>query len=220
MRTEQETTADQLNHLIEEIEHKKETKLLRYCYNLLDLEYDYHQKAFKILTNLKPKLVSLKRELEESETKMNASKEGHLQQKVDSKWQKNYFVLKNGFLHCYKGKKDSQSIEHSLNIMLCTPRLPPKSKDGFVFEIVSPDIKKPIMLQTDTSKERDDWIRAIQGAIEYSLNQNLSSERGKKTSSDDELAFKILKKIHGNDFCADCGAPGILSFLSFFFIYY
>ena len=178
-------------------------------FNLLELEYEYHQKAFKLLQNLRPKMDQLKEELVESENQMKGTKEGHLQQKGSSGWQKNYFVLKGGYLSCYKGKKDMQTLDQSLNIMICTTRIPPKTKEH-IFEIVTPDLKKPITLQAESAKDRDDWISAIQGAIEYSLNQN-EAERGRKSNKaadGDEIAFKILKRIPGNDFCADCGAAG------------
>jgi hypothetical protein len=68
---------------------------------------------------------------------------------------------------------------------------------------MSPEKKKPIQLQADSEKEREDWILAIQAAIEEQLNQN---ESAVTTTDNETLVSKILQSTEGNQFCADCGA--------------
>jgi hypothetical protein len=52
--------------------------------------------------------------------------------------------------------------------MLCTTRIDHKKKD--LFEIVTPDKKKPIVLQAENQTDRDSWVKAINAAISESLN--------------------------------------------------
>jgi hypothetical protein len=66
------------------------------------------QKAFKLLTNLKPKMDMLALQLQEGDAEVHTYKEGHLNRKtqaIGSGWQKCFYVLKEGQLYCYKGKK-------------------------------------------------------------------------------------------------------------------
>lgn len=91
-----------------------------------------------------------------------------------------------------------------MNIIYCTTRIPPGQAKSLIFEIVTPDKKKPIQLQTETEKERDEWIQAIQTAIEEQLNQN---EPAVTTTENETLVSKILQATDGNQNCSDCGAP-------------
>merc|ERR1712137_1416706 len=104
--------------------------------------------------------------------KEQSDKQGHLLQRNTTGlagWQKSWFVLKDGYLYCYKNKKDVSSAGQPLNIMLCTTRIPPiipgKMDGGCQFEIVTPDKKKPFLLQAETERERAEWLEAIQEAI-------------------------------------------------------
>lgn len=211
LKSEQETQAADLEARLTELDQKKETKLMKHILCLLQELSDFHQKSGRILSNLQPKMEALDEELKEAEAKMSVStKEGHLQQKSGGGWVRNFFVLKGGNLICYKGKKDAQSIETVLNIQFCTPRISPKFAKTNVFEIVSPDKKKPLMLQAESTRDRNKWVEAIQAAIEFSLTSNAAdnqpSHSGNKPE-EESRSFKILRRVAGNRFCADCGSP-------------
>src|SRR5688500_7419663 len=77
----------------------------------------------------------------------------------------------------------------------------------FKFEIITVDQKgkRSLILQADTDKERQQWIKAIQDAISSSLTQTDLDDVKNKFSSN---ALSILHKIPGNSSCADCDAPG------------
>ena len=91
--------------------------------------------------------------------------------------------------------------------MLCTTRIPPtipgKMDGGCQFEIVTPDKKKPFLLQAETERERAEWLEVIHGAIERQLNQNKPANETQISS----LPHQILQSIPGNRCCADCNAP-------------
>ena len=89
--------------------------------------------------------------------------------------------------------------------MYTTTRIPPKAPKGqFVFEIVTPDKRKPLVLLADNAEERDAWVKHIQDAIETQLNQN---EPAVSITENETLVHKILSAVPGNRFCADCGCP-------------
>lgn len=126
-------------------------------------------------------------------------KEGHLLKKqkkaLSGGWHRNYYVLKEGWLFCYKSKMVCYSLtrapdknnranhiiqeldeSNALNIMLCSVRVPitlPQASEpnaGCRFEILNPAKKYPIILQAETEKERNEWVTAIQNAISSTLN--------------------------------------------------
>ena len=87
--------------------------------------------------------------------------------------------------------QDTQ-VDQSFNVMLCTTRVDPKKKD--LFEIVTPDKKKPIVLQAESQVERDSWVKAINSAISESLNAGSAigfdkSSRGVRDFSCAPLAY-------------------------------
>ena len=154
-------------------------------------------------------MVELRAQLDQSTKDETQVKEGHLMQKAsNNSWQKFWYVLKDGHLSCYKGKKDAASLVESLNVMYCSPKIPMGTEKLPQFQVATPSKKKPILLQAETPEERDSWMKAIQQAIEVQLNQN---EPAVRVSQSDSLAFKILSSIDGNGFCADCCAPGWFS---------
>lgn len=88
--------------------------------------------------------------------------------------------------------------------MYTTTRIPPKAPKGqFIFEIVTPDKRKPLVLLADSADERDSWVKHIQDAIETQLNQN---EPAVSITENETLVHKILSAVDGNQCCADCGA--------------
>ena len=79
-----------------------------------------------------------------------------------------------------------------------------KAVKPFVFEIVTPDKRKPMLLQAESDEDRDRWVKCMQDAIERQLNQN---EPAMCVTTDDALVLKILSAVPGNRFCADCKSP-------------
>ena len=82
--------------------------------------------------------------------------------------------------------------------MLCTTRVDPKKKD--LFEIVTPDKKKPIVLQAESQVERDSWVKAINSAISESLNAGSAigfdkSSRGVRDFSCAPLAYILARSL-------------------------
>lgn len=214
LREDLDKTQEELQEEQDELGQKKESRVLKTVLRLLELQYDYHQKSLKLLQNLKPKMDALAGQLLDSAPVEQPYKEGHLNRKgqgIGGGWEKCFYVLKEGQLYCYRGKKDTQ-VDQCFNIMLCTTRVNPTKKD--VFELCTPDKKKPIVLQAETQTERDDWVKIIQDAISESLNTGAAdnidgSRRHSKTvhvpkSAEDTRNLRIVSARPGNMTCADC----------------
>ncbi|KAN0032136.1 hypothetical protein ACTFIV_006012 [Dictyostelium citrinum] len=187
-----------------ELEHKNETKYLKSLILFINSQYHFYNRASKLFANLKPKLDNIEKYLEEIQPPKVV--EGHLMKKskqVMGGWNKCWYVLKDGMLYCYKGKKEFHP-ENALNILLCSVRVPQvissspmtqqpstKEKDinlassqDFRFEILHPRKKQPIVLQAENEEERDRWVQAIQDAISNSLNcQAIENRHGGGGSS-------------------------------------
>lgn len=166
-----------------------------------------------MLNTLKPKVDSLDSQIEESSKGIDCSKEGHLLVKstatMQGGWQKYWFVLKDGYLFSYKSKKDASAADQPLNIMFCTTRTPAPVQgrpSSCLFEIVTPDKKRPLLLQADNEIEKNEWLAAIQEDIEKQLNQN---EPAVPVTDTESIALKILQSVEGNNVCADCSSPSL-----------
>lgn len=217
LRLDLDKTQEELQEQQDELGQKKETRVLKTVLRMLELQFDYHQKALKLLQNLKPKMDALAGQLQDAAPQVEVPyKEGHLNRKttgIGGGWEKCFYVLKDGQLYCYRGKKDTQ-VDQCFNIMLCTTRINPTKKD--IFELCTPDKKKPIVLQAESPAERDSWVKVIQDAISESLNTGSAdmidaSRRHSRTvsnqkSGEDTRNLKMVNARPGNMVCADCAA--------------
>jgi len=194
---------ESFSHILEQVHSKKSVKILQSLHDFIGSQNEYHQKAVRLFTNLESKMKEVRIILQQGSQGNEKGKAGHLMFKsnpMKQNWEKYWVQVNNGQLSFYNSKKDTTL---SLNVMLCTTRIPPGQTKGLIFEIMSPEKKKPIQLQADSEKEREDWILAIQAAIEEQLNQN---ESAVTTTDNETLVSKILQSTEGNQFCADCGA--------------
>eukprot|EP01133_Synstelium_polycarpum_P017173 gene17173-20457_t len=168
---------------LDDLAHKNETKYLKSLLLFINAQYLFFNRGAKLFGNLKPRIEEIERYLEEIQPPKVV--EGHLMKKskqVMGGWNKCWYVLKDGMLYCYKGKKEFHP-ENALNILLCSVRVPqqlmtspsstnPPAKEpvDYRFEILHPRKKLPIVLQSESEEERDRWVEAIQEAISNSLN--------------------------------------------------
>ncbi|GAM20843.1 hypothetical protein SAMD00019534_040180 [Acytostelium subglobosum LB1] len=200
-----ESQNKELGIKLNDLSYKNETKYLRAVLHFINAQYLFFTRGAKLLGDLKPKIEDIERYLEEIQPPKVV--EGHLMKKskqVMGGWNKCWYVLKDGMLYCYKGKKEFHP-ENALNILLCSVRVPQqilvtvptqatntlstssKEQTGTVdyrFEILHPRKKLPIVLQAESEEERDRWVTAIQEAISNSLNsQTLDKRTGNMSSS-------------------------------------
>ncbi|KRY51399.1 Centaurin-gamma-1A, partial [Trichinella britovi] len=77
--------------------------------------------------------------------------------------------------------------------------------DGYEFIIVSLDSRQ-WHFEAFSMEERDEWVLAIEQQILCCLLGNESDKRNFKSRGDRDVV-QALKKVPGNDHCADCNAP-------------
>ncbi|XP_044525432.1 arf-GAP with coiled-coil, ANK repeat and PH domain-containing protein 2 [Gracilinanus agilis] len=137
-------------------------------------------------------------------------------------WNRRWFSIQNNQLVYQKKFKDNPTVVVE-DLRLCTVKQCEDVERRFCFEVVSPT--KSCMLQADSEKLRQAWIKAVQTSIAtaYREKGDETEKLDKKSSpstgsldSGNELKEKLLKGesalqrvqcIPGNASCCDCGLP-------------
>ncbi|CAO2631523.1 Arf-GAP with coiled-coil, ANK repeat and PH domain-containing protein 2, partial [Lemmus lemmus] len=135
-------------------------------------------------------------------------------------WNRRWFSIQNNQLVYQKKFKDSPTVVVE-DLRLCTVKHCEDIERRFCFEVVSPT--KSCMLQADSEKLRQAWIKAVQTSIAtaYREKGDESEKLDKRSSpstgsldSGNESKEKLLKGesalqrvqcIPGNTSCCDCG---------------
>ncbi|XP_023407414.1 arf-GAP with coiled-coil, ANK repeat and PH domain-containing protein 2 isoform X2 [Loxodonta africana] len=135
-------------------------------------------------------------------------------------WNRRWFSIQNNQLVYQKKFKDNPTVVVE-DLRLCTVKHCEDIERRFCFEVVSPT--KSCMLQADSEKLRQAWIKAVQTSIAtaYRDKSDESEKLDKKSSpstgsleSGSESKEKLLKGesalqrvqcIPGNASCCDCG---------------
>ncbi|XP_008936188.1 PREDICTED: arf-GAP with coiled-coil, ANK repeat and PH domain-containing protein 2, partial [Merops nubicus] len=135
-------------------------------------------------------------------------------------WNRRWFSIQNNQLVYQKKFKDNPTVVVE-DLRLCTVKHCEDIERRFCFEVVSPT--KSCMLQADSEKLRQAWIKAVQTSIAtaYREKGDESEKQEKKSSpstgsleSGSETKEKLLKGesalqrvqcIAGNAACCDCG---------------
>ncbi|XP_031975069.1 arf-GAP with coiled-coil, ANK repeat and PH domain-containing protein 2 isoform X8 [Corvus moneduloides] len=135
-------------------------------------------------------------------------------------WNRRWFSIQNNQLVYQKKFKDNPTVVVE-DLRLCTVKHCEDIERRFCFEVVSPT--KSCMLQADSEKLRQAWIKAVQTSIAtaYREKGDESEKQEKKSSpstgsleSGNETKEKLLKGesalqrvqcIPGNAACCDCG---------------
>ncbi|XP_026879226.2 arf-GAP with coiled-coil, ANK repeat and PH domain-containing protein 2-like isoform X1 [Electrophorus electricus] len=132
-------------------------------------------------------------------------------------WNRRWFSIQNNQLVYQKKFKDNPTVVVE-DLRLCTVKHCEDIERRFCFEVVSPT--KSCMMQADSEKLRQAWIRAVQNSIATAFrdrsddSEKLDRKSSPSTSSlDSEPREKSLKgegalqkvmAIAGNSTCCDC----------------
>ncbi|XP_078420031.1 arf-GAP with coiled-coil, ANK repeat and PH domain-containing protein 2-like isoform X2 [Cetorhinus maximus] len=151
--------------------------------------------------------------------------EGYLYKRASNAfktWNRRWFSIQNNQLVYQKKFKDNLTVVVD-DLRLCTVKPCEDIERRFCFEVVSPT--KSCMLQADSEKIRQVWIKAVQASIataykekgEESYAEKLDRRSSPSTSSLDsgselrerpvkgESALQRVECIAGNTNCCDCG---------------
>ncbi|XP_034386104.1 arf-GAP with coiled-coil, ANK repeat and PH domain-containing protein 2-like isoform X2 [Cyclopterus lumpus] len=136
-------------------------------------------------------------------------------------WNRRWFSIQNNQLVYQKKFKDNPTVVVE-DLRLCTVKHCEDIERRFCFEVVSPT--KSCMLQADSEKLRQAWIKAVQNSIatafrdkgdEGELDRKSSTSTGSLDSGGElkekpikgESALQKVLAIPGNTCCCDCGQP-------------
>uniref|UniRef100_A0A674NRK9 Arf-GAP with coiled-coil, ANK repeat and PH domain-containing protein n=1 Tax=Takifugu rubripes TaxID=31033 RepID=A0A674NRK9_TAKRU len=136
-------------------------------------------------------------------------------------WNRRWFSIQNNQLVYRKKFKDTPTVVVE-DLRLCTVKHCEDIERRFCFEVVSPT--KSCILQADSEKLRQAWIKAVQNSIatafrdkgeEGELDRKSSTSTGsldsggepKERSLKGESALQKVLAIPGNACCCDCGQP-------------
>uniref|UniRef100_A0AAY4EYB7 Arf-GAP with coiled-coil, ANK repeat and PH domain-containing protein n=1 Tax=Denticeps clupeoides TaxID=299321 RepID=A0AAY4EYB7_9TELE len=132
-------------------------------------------------------------------------------------WNRRWFSIQNNQLVYQKKFKDNPTVVVE-DLRLCTVKHCEDIERRFCFEVVSPT--KSCMMQADSEKLRQAWIKAVQNSIATAFRDDAEvSRRSTSTGSLDsggepkektlkgESALQRVLAIGGNTTCCDCGQP-------------
>uniref|UniRef100_A0A673LXE5 Arf-GAP with coiled-coil, ANK repeat and PH domain-containing protein n=1 Tax=Sinocyclocheilus rhinocerous TaxID=307959 RepID=A0A673LXE5_9TELE len=138
-------------------------------------------------------------------------------------WNRRWFSIQNNQLVYQKKFKDNRTVVVE-DLRLCTVKHCEDIERRFCFEVVSPT--KSCMMQADSEKLRQAWIKAVQNSIATAFRDKAedaekmdrkSSASSGSLDSGGEVKERSLKgesalqrrvmTIGGNSSCCDCGQP-------------
>lgn len=137
-------------------------------------------------------------------------------------WNRRWFSIQNNQLVYQKKFKDNPTVVVE-DLRLCTVKHCEDIERRFCFEVVSPT--KSCMMQADSEKLRQAWIKAVQNSIATAfrdkaedaekMDRKSSTSTGSLDSGGDtkekslkgDSALQKVMAIAGNSSCCDCGQP-------------
>lgn len=137
-------------------------------------------------------------------------------------WNRRWFSIQNNQLVYQKKFKDNPTVVVE-DLRLCTVKHCEDIERRFCFEVVSPT--KSCMMQADSEKLRQAWIKAVQNSIASAfrdraedvekMEKKSSASTGSLDSSVDtreknlkgDSELQKVMAIPGNSVCCDCGQP-------------
>ncbi|XP_030647021.1 arf-GAP with coiled-coil, ANK repeat and PH domain-containing protein 2 [Chanos chanos] len=134
-------------------------------------------------------------------------------------WNRRWFSIQNNQLVYQKKFKDVPTVVVE-DLRLCTVKHCEDIERRFCFEVVSPT--KSCMMQADSEKLRQAWIKAVQNSIATAFREDTEKLDRKSSTSTGSLdsggeprekslkgesALQKVLAIAGNTVCCDCGQP-------------
>ncbi|KAK7127177.1 hypothetical protein R3I94_018384 [Phoxinus phoxinus] len=137
-------------------------------------------------------------------------------------WNRRWFSIQNNQLVYQKKFKDNPTVVVE-DLRLCTVKHCEDIERRFCFEVVSPT--KSCMMQADSEKLRQAWIKAVQNSIATAFRDRAedaekmdrksststgsldSAGEAKEKSLKGDGALQRVMAIAGNSICCDCGTP-------------
>uniref|UniRef100_A0A8B9CH88 Arf-GAP with coiled-coil, ANK repeat and PH domain-containing protein n=1 Tax=Anser brachyrhynchus TaxID=132585 RepID=A0A8B9CH88_9AVES len=218
------------------LQSKRRSEILKSMLSFMYAHLAFFHQGYDLFSELGPYMKDLDTEMEENDYSGDDTKleynvdaangivmEGYLFKRASNAfktWNRRWFSIQNNQLVYQKKFKDNPTVVVE-DLRLCTVKHCEDIERRFCFEVVSPT--KSCMLQADSEKLRQAWIKAVQTSIAtaYREKGDESEKQEKKPSpstgsleTGSETKEKLLKGesalqrvqcIPGNAACCDCG---------------
>lgn len=141
-------------------------------------------------------------------------KTGYLLKKSEGRmrkvWQKRRCIIKDGTMSISHQDESKEPVR--LNLLTCQVKLVPDDPGKKCFDLISSSKNRTYHFQADEEKEMEEWISVLNNAKEEVLLKAFQDNSNSTSISQRvrELTSSIIdrvKRLPGNQFCCDCGAP-------------
>lgn len=141
-------------------------------------------------------------------------KTGYLLKKSEGRmrkvWQKRRCIIKDGTMSISHQDESKEPVR--LNLLTCQVKLVPDDPGKKCFDLISSSKNRTYHFQADEEKEMEEWMSVLNNAKEEVLLKAFQDNSNSTSISQRvrELTSSIIdrvKRLPGNQFCCDCGAP-------------
>uniref|UniRef100_A0A3B3XKB4 Arf-GAP with coiled-coil, ANK repeat and PH domain-containing protein n=1 Tax=Poecilia mexicana TaxID=48701 RepID=A0A3B3XKB4_9TELE len=216
------------------LQSKRRSEILKSMLSFMYAHLTFFHQGYDLFSELQPLMKQLGgQDFSNDDTKLEynvdadngIAMEGYLFKRASNAfktWNRRWFSIQNNQLVYQKKFKDNPTVVVE-DLRLCTVKHCEDIERRFCFEVVSPT--KSCMMQADSEKLRQAWIKAVQNSIATAfrdkgdsgekLDRKSSTSTGsldsggepKERSLKGESALQKVLAIPGNACCCDCGQP-------------
>uniref|UniRef100_A0AAQ4P1N6 Arf-GAP with coiled-coil, ANK repeat and PH domain-containing protein n=1 Tax=Gasterosteus aculeatus aculeatus TaxID=481459 RepID=A0AAQ4P1N6_GASAC len=216
------------------LQSKRRSEILKSMLSFMYAHLTFFHQGYDLFSELQPLMKQLGgQDFSNDDTKLEynvdaehgIAMEGYLFKRASNAfktWNRRWFSIQNNQLVYQKKFKDNPTVVVE-DLRLCTVKHCEDVERRFCFEVVSPT--KSCMMQADSEKLRQAWIKAVQNSIATAfrdkgddgdkLDRKSSTSTGsldsagepKERSIKGESALQKVLVIPGNTCCCDCGQP-------------
>ncbi|XP_057696354.1 arf-GAP with coiled-coil, ANK repeat and PH domain-containing protein 2-like isoform X2 [Corythoichthys intestinalis] len=216
------------------LQSKRRSEILKSMLSFMYAHLTFFHQGYDLFSELQPLMKQLGgQDFSTDDTKLEynvdadngIAMEGYLFKRASNAfktWNRRWFSIQNNQLVYQKKFKDNPTVVVE-DLRLCTVKHCEDLERRFCFEVVSPT--KSCMMQADSEKLRQAWIKAVQNSIATAfrdkgedaekLDRKSSTSTGSLDSSGEpkerslkgESALQKVIAIPGNACCCDCGQP-------------
>uniref|UniRef100_A0A8C7JJL5 Arf-GAP with coiled-coil, ANK repeat and PH domain-containing protein n=1 Tax=Oncorhynchus kisutch TaxID=8019 RepID=A0A8C7JJL5_ONCKI len=216
------------------LQSKRRSEILKSMLSFMYAHLTFFHQGYDLFSELQPLMKQLGgQDFSNDDTKLEynvdadngIAMEGYLFKRASNAfktWNRRWFSIQNNQLVYQKKFKDNPTVVVE-DLRLCTVKHCEDIERRFCFEVVSPT--KSCIMQADSEKLRQAWIKAVQNSIATAfreqgedaekLDRKSSTSTGsldsggepKERSLKGESALQRVMVIGGNACCCDCGQP-------------
>ncbi|XP_067086075.1 arf-GAP with coiled-coil, ANK repeat and PH domain-containing protein 2-like isoform X5 [Osmerus mordax] len=213
------------------LQSKRRSEILKSMLSFMYAHLTFFHQGYDLFSELQPLMKQLGgQDFSNDDTKLEynvdadngIAMEGYLFKRASNAfktWNRRWFSIQNNQLVYQKKFKDNPTVVVE-DLRLCTVKHCEDIERRFCFEVVSPT--KSCMMQADSEKLRQAWIKAVQNSIATAFREKGEDEKLDRKSSTStgsldsggepkekplkgESALQRVLAIAGNTCCCDCG---------------